>query len=338
MKPGDSGSESNQPLSPALPPDSKTRSDQGEHGDDCKSCANETPESGEKYNASPVIYSNSEAFRWSILPDWLLMAKRSLSAATVYSPGEAEPFYTNQASSNQSQSKTNSTKYRDEGYTAHSGANLPTISANNLKRNYRDGDRELAVLRGVNLRVEAGEILAICGPSGCGKTTLLNILGLLDRPTHGNLNLFGQDVLSLADWQRTSIRARLIGYVFQQFSLLEPFNLWQNIRVQARIAGKPKTRDQIKARLATVGLAERIDHMPNHLSGGEQQRAAIIRALIHDPRLLLCDEPTGSLDPSTGGIVLDQLLRLASEAGTTVIIVTHDAGVAASANRIVTLD
>ncbi|MBW3576843.1 MAG: ABC transporter ATP-binding protein [Actinobacteria bacterium] len=206
-------------------------------------------------------------------------------------------------------------------------------------RSYRlGGGRDAAVvqaLRGVSLAVRAGEYVAVLGPSGSGKSTLLNLLGLLDRPTTGTVRFAGSDVPSLPDSQLARLRNRRIGFVFQSFQLLPRLTAVANVALPLAYRGIPRREqhDRAAAVLAAVGLGDRLDHRPTQLSGGQQQRVAIARALVGEPDLVLADEPTGNLDTATGEEILALLDRLQTERGTSLVVVTHDARIAARAAR-----
>jgi len=213
------------------------------------------------------------------------------------------------------------------------------IEVDGLTRSYRRGALETQVLRGVSFRVQRGEFLAVMGRSGSGKSTLLNILGLLDTPDGGRYVLDGTDFSRSGDDERSAARNRKIGFVFQQFHLLERASAVRNVVLPLLYAevdsGDPAERAE--RALAAVGLLHRARHLPGELSGGEQQRVAIARALINDPALILADEATGNLDAQSGGEILDILRRLV-DAGRTLVLVTHDKAVAERADRILLLD
>ncbi len=202
-----------------------------------------------------------------------------------------------------------------------------------LTKEYDDG--RVPALRGIDFRIAAGEFVSIVGPSGCGKTTLLNMLGLLDRPTSGTLSYRGQ---SLHDHPNpASYRAREIGFIFQAFHLLPTFTVEENVQIP--MFGVPCSRAERKARAAelleAVGLSHRLDHLPVKLSGGERQRAAIARSLVNRPGILLADEPTGNLDSRNSAHIMDLLLRLQREYRTTLVLVTHDQEIARHAPRVI---
>jgi putative ABC transport system ATP-binding protein len=196
---------------------------------------------------------------------------------------------------------------------------------------FQRGAAIVRALDEVDLELEAGEFVAIEGPSGSGKTTLLQILGALDRPSSGTVLFEGRDLVSLPDRELATLRLRSFGFVFQQFNLIPTLTAVEN--VEAKLAPTGGTRARALELLAEVGLAHRADHLPAHMSGGEQQRVAIARALSVDPRVVLADEPTGNLDSATGAEIVDLLAGLAAEHGSTVIVATHDATLAARAPR-----
>ena len=210
------------------------------------------------------------------------------------------------------------------------------IEARNLTKVYRMGDVEVHALRGLSTEIRRGEVVAIMGPSGSGKSTLMNIIGCLDRPTSGEYILDGQNVSNLTDDQLATIRNRKVGFIFQSFNLLSRTSALGNVELPMRYSGENRRRrERAAAALEAVGLQDRINHRPNELSGGQQQRVAIARALVNDPAILLADEPTGNLDSKSGKDILDLLLSLNRERGTTLVIVTHDPKVAEKAQRII---
>jgi len=202
----------------------------------------------------------------------------------------------------------------------------PLVRTEELSRVYRVGERQVRALQGVDLAISPGVFAAVVGRSGSGKTTLLNCIGGLDQPTSGRIFLEGQEVTRLSDRERTNLRRRHIGFVFQSFALLPTFSAWDNVDLVLRIAGVAAgaRRKRVQACLALVGLTKWADHRPYEMSGGQQQRVAIARALALNPPLILADEPTGELDSATGRQILAIFRKLASAEGLTVIIATHD--------------
>jgi putative ABC transport system ATP-binding protein len=210
------------------------------------------------------------------------------------------------------------------------------VDARALVREYRMGDEIVHALRGVSLEVHEREYVAIVGPSGCGKSTLLNLLGVIDRPTSGELAIAGERVDRLSDARATEFRLRRIGFVFQRFYLMQALTARENVELPLAEAGMAGTerRDRALELLDYVGLRRRERHRPSQLSGGEQQRVAIARALANRPALLLADEPTGELDARTGAEMIALFERLHAD-GTTIVVVTHDEGLAGAAKRVV---
>jgi putative ABC transport system ATP-binding protein len=210
------------------------------------------------------------------------------------------------------------------------------IEAKNLTKVYKMGEMEVHALRGVSLQIAHGEIVAIMGPSGSGKSTLMNIIGCLDRPTDGEYYLDGELVSKLSDDQLATIRNRKVGFVFQTFNLLSRATALANVELPLRYAGVVRgRRDLARQALDSVGLADRVTHRPSELSGGQQQRVAIARALINEPAIVMADEPTGNLDSKSGSEIMELLLSLNREHGTTLIIVTHDPDIATQSQRII---
>ncbi len=207
------------------------------------------------------------------------------------------------------------------------------LELDNVTKTYRMGAVDVPALRGVTLRIGAGEFVAVMGPSGSGKSTCMNILGLLDRPTEGRCLFDGRDVAALPDGARARLRNRSIGFVFQSFNLLPRTPAIENVELPMVYAGRFDRRRAL-AVLERVGLAARARHLPTQLSGGEQQRVAIARALVMEPSVILADEPTGNLDTATSGEIMG-LLEALNREGMTVVLVTHEADVAAHARRIV---
>ncbi|MDY5964779.1 MAG: ABC transporter ATP-binding protein [Peptostreptococcus porci] len=213
------------------------------------------------------------------------------------------------------------------------------IILDNVQKYYKVGKDKLHVLKNLNLEIESGEFLMILGKSGSGKTTLLNILGFLDTLDEGRYYFDGNDVSGLKENMRSQYRANYVGYVFQQFNLIETLTVFQNIEIPLIYAGmkdKNQRRMLVEKRLEDVGLSDKANSFPNHLSGGQQQRIAIARALVNNPKLIFADEPTGALDSETGRDIMGLLSDL-NKSGTTIIMVTHDLDMTKYASRVVTL-
>ncbi len=206
------------------------------------------------------------------------------------------------------------------------------IEARNLHRSYRIGKKSIEVLHGIDLSITAGERVFLCGPSGAGKTTLLYTLAGLERPQQGEVHIDGTGLYSLSPKRQSAFRNRNIGYIFQNYLLLPELTAMENVMVPGAIGGAD-TQEQAVAALERVGLAERGDHLPAELSGGEQQRVAIARAVANRPKVLFADEPTGNLDSRNSGEVMELLLGLATEEGTTLAVVTHDPQLAKRGDR-----
>lgn len=227
------------------------------------------------------------------------------------------------------------------------------LIAESLTKVYRSGDRPLTVLHDVSFRVDAGEFVAIVGPSGSGKTTLLGLLAGLDTPSHGRVILDGADLSTMDENSRARLRGDKVGFVFQSFQLIPTLTALENVQVPLELrasrwgnggarggerdttSSTDRAADRAAELLARVGLAERLDHLPTQLSGGEQQRVAIARAFVNEPRILFADEPTGNLDAASGARVVELLEALNRSSGSTVILVTHDSTLAQHASRVI---
>ena len=216
-----------------------------------------------------------------------------------------------------------------------SDTNTPVVELENVSKIYPMGRVTVTALRGINLRIRQGDFIAIVGPSGSGKTTMLNVLGCLDLPSEGLHYLQGHDVASLSDAQLSRLRSRGIGFVFQNYSLLPSFSAVRNIELPHYYATGRGNRKRAMALLEQVGLADRARHKPTELSGGEQQRVAVARALINDPFLILADEPTGNLDTHSGDALMSLFKELNEKQGLTIVIVTHNSAVSAEAHRLI---
>ncbi|HMA87341.1 MAG TPA: ABC transporter ATP-binding protein [Burkholderiales bacterium] len=209
--------------------------------------------------------------------------------------------------------------------------------ARGIGKTVRSGDSELVILRDIDLAVTSGEALAIVGASGSGKSTLLALLAGLDTPSAGTVELDGNDLFALDEDARAELRGRIVGFVFQSFQLLPALSALENVMLPLELAGRPDAERAAREVLARVGLGERLQHAPKHLSGGEQQRVALARAFVVRPKLLLADEPTGSLDAESGEGVIELLFELNRAAGTTLVMVTHDEHLAARCDRVLRL-
>jgi putative ABC transport system ATP-binding protein len=212
----------------------------------------------------------------------------------------------------------------------------PPLQAVDLRRTFRQGNSEIAAVAGVSFAASAGELVVIMGPSGSGKSTLLHLLGALDKPDSGKVMLEGREISSLPDRELAIVRRRRLGFLLQFFSLLPTMTVLENVAFPLLLDGAADAHDRARATLRAVGLQSRLDHRPAQLSGGEQQRAALARALVAKPAVVLADEPTGSLDAASSLEILD-LLRQTAHSGQTIVIVTHDPAAAAYAQRVVHL-
>ena len=210
------------------------------------------------------------------------------------------------------------------------------IETVDLVKEYKQGNQPLRVLNNINLQIQNGEFMAIMGPSGSGKSTLLNMLGALDLPTSGKVLIDGVDISTLNDNGLADLRNKDIGFIFQQFNLIQRLDALGNVELPLSISGVPqkKREERAKKLLEMVGLGDRLDHRPNQLSGGEQQRVAIARALANDPPLFLCDELTGNLDSKTGQEIMTLLRKLNQEESKTFVLITHDPNVAQATDRL----
>jgi putative ABC transport system ATP-binding protein len=213
------------------------------------------------------------------------------------------------------------------------------LQAENISKRYQMGEVSVQALNNVDLVVSAGDFLAIMGPSGSGKSTLLHLLGALDTPSEGEVRLGQRPLASMGDEDLSLVRRRQVGFIFQSYNLLPTLTAWENIGLPLLIDGEPleRHRQRIEDLLNLVGLAERGDHKPEQLSGGEQQRVAIARALVNNPQIVLADEPTGNLDSRSGAAILSLLRKVCDELGATILMVTHDPRAAATADRVIFL-
>ena len=215
--------------------------------------------------------------------------------------------------------------------------NNSVLSARGIGKTVKSGESDLVILREIDLAVTRGEAVAVVGASGSGKSTLLAILAGLDTPSSGTVELDGADVFALDEDRRAELRGRTLGFVFQSFQLLPALSALENVMLPLELAGADDPEGPAREILKRVGLGERLHHYPKHLSGGEQQRVALARAFVVRPKVLLADEPTGSLDAASGSGVIDLLFGMNREYGTTLVLVTHDEGLAARCGRIVRL-
>ena len=211
------------------------------------------------------------------------------------------------------------------------------IEIRNLSMRLTSGGREVSILDDISLDVPAKQFVAIVGPSGSGKSTLLGLIAGMDTPTSGTISLEGQEITNLSEDELARLRRRKIGYVFQSFHLIPTLTAQENVAVPLELAGDPEAESKANALLRAVGLESRLQHYPAQLSGGEQQRVAVARAFANNPAILLADEPTGNLDTATGGQVIELLIRLNRDHGSTLVLVTHDPALAVHADRIVRL-
>ncbi len=216
-------------------------------------------------------------------------------------------------------------------------ASEPLISLIDVWKVFRGKSTETSVLRGLHMRVWEGDFVAMIGASGSGKSTALNMIGLLDRPSKGTILFQGKDISRLSDEERAHFRSEKFGFVFQQYNLIPWLNAYENGILPRIFAGKAVDYSKAKHYIAQLGLTDRTTHRPAELSGGEQQRVALFRALANDPDVIIGDEPTGNLDSATGNKILDLLIELNKERKKTLIIVTHDADIAAKADQVITL-
>ncbi len=214
------------------------------------------------------------------------------------------------------------------------------IKISGLRKVYKDGAKELEVLRGIDLEIKKKEFLVVQGPSGAGKSTLLHILGGLDNPTEGSVHFENKNIYSLSETERAKFRNRKIGFVFQFFHLLPELSALENVLLPALLKSwwdRKKSLIYAKYLLETLGLSDRITHKPKQLSGGEQQRVAMARSLVNKPELLLCDEPTGNLDSENGNKIIELIKKINHDSGMSIVLVTHDKEIAGSAGRVVHL-
>jgi putative ABC transport system ATP-binding protein len=217
----------------------------------------------------------------------------------------------------------------------HNNSNV--LAARGIGKTVKSGASDLVILREIDLAVTPGEAVAVVGASGSGKSTLLAILAGLDTPTIGTVELDGQDIFSLSEDARAEVRGRSVGFVFQSFQLLPSLTALENVMLPLELGNDAAAESKAKDTLGRVGLGERLHHYPKHLSGGEQQRVALARAFVVRPKLLLADEPTGSLDADSGAEVIRLLFEMNREYGTTLVLVTHDESLAARCGRVVRL-
>jgi putative ABC transport system ATP-binding protein len=222
----------------------------------------------------------------------------------------------------------------DSDRTPSRSAERPVFIARGLAKVYGSGDARVFALRDISLEIRQGEFLVLLGPSGSGKSTLLNILGGLDAPTSGTARWRDHELTGASDADLTTYRREHVGFVFQFYNLIPNLTVRENVRLVAQIASEPMPPEEA---LDLVGLSHRLDHFPSQLSGGEQQRVAVARAIVKRPDILLCDEPTGALDADTGRLVLAAIAKVNAELGTTTVVITHNSAIAGMATRILRL-
>lgn len=215
---------------------------------------------------------------------------------------------------------------------------MKILQASNLTKIYGSGENEVHALDGVNFSVEKGEFVAIVGTSGSGKSTLLHMLGGLDRPTGGSVEVDGKEIFSLKDEELTIFRRRKIGFVFQNYNLVPVLNVYENIVLPVQLDGKTPDASYIDSIIETLGLERKLENLPNNLSGGQQQRVAIARALVSKPAIILADEPTGNLDSKTSQDVLGLLKVTSQKYGQTIVMITHNEEIAQLADRIIRIE
>ena len=220
------------------------------------------------------------------------------------------------------------------------GTGSALIQVRGVDKNYSRAGETIHVLQSLNLDVDKGEFIAFMGPSGSGKTTLLNLLGGLDLPTHGSITVAGDEITHMSAGKLTEWRARHVGFIFQMYNLIPVLTAFQNVELPLLLTklSRSERRQHVEAALSIVGLADRMDHYPRQLSGGQEQRVAIARAIVADPTFLLCDEPTGDLDRKSADEILDLLTRLSSEFHKTILMVTHDPAAAERAHTLLHLN
>lgn len=214
------------------------------------------------------------------------------------------------------------------------------MQANELWKLYASGESTVQAVKGVNVSIGEGEMIAIMGPSGCGKTTLLNVLSGIDEPTSGTVTIDDKSLFVVSDDERSRMRAEYLGFIFQDFNLLPVLSAVENVELPLLLLGKSagEARSTALDALNAVGLGERSEHRPSELSGGQQQRVAIARAIVHNPSVILCDEPTGNLDSATSSSVMTLLKSINEKMGTTFLLVTHDSDVAAQCTRVLHME